>query len=128
MGRGTGSGRGKTAGRGTKGQKARSGGAKGAPFEGGQTPLVRRVPKRGFRNRFKKEFAIVNVEQLNRFPDDTEVTPELLLEVGLVKDPQSGIKVLGEGELARKLKVRAHRFSRSAAQKIEAAGGQVEAV
>lgn len=128
LGRGTGSGRGKTAGRGTKGQKARSGGAKGAPFEGGQTPLVRRVPKRGFRNPLRREYAIVNVEQLNQFDDGTEVNPELLLETGIVRALGDGVKVLGNGDLARRLTVRAHRFSRSAIAKIEAAGGRAEVV
>ncbi|HEY8417655.1 MAG TPA: 50S ribosomal protein L15 [Limnochordales bacterium] len=129
VGRGTGSGRGKTAGRGTKGQKARSGGAKGPGFEGGQTPLQRRLPKRGFTNApFRRSLVAVNVEALNRFEPGTVVTPELLLETRVVRDVKDGIKVLGDGELTRALTVRAHAFSKAAAAKIEAAGGTVEVI
>ncbi|HEY8496582.1 MAG TPA: 50S ribosomal protein L15 [Limnochordales bacterium] len=129
LGRGIGSGKGKTAGRGTKGQKARSGGGKGPGFEGGQTPLVRRLPKRGFTNGpFRRELAIVNLEALNRFEPGTVVTPELLLENRVVRSVKDGIKVLGDGELTRPLTVRAHAFSKAAAAKIEAAGGTVEVI
>ncbi|MFO7310881.1 MAG: 50S ribosomal protein L15 [Bacillota bacterium] len=129
VGRGIGSGRGRTAGRGTKGQKARSGGAKGPAFEGGQTPLVRRLPKRGFSNApFRRELAIVNLEALNRFEPGTVVTPELLLENRVVRSVKDGIKVLGDGELTRPLTVRAHAFSKAAAAKIVAAGGTVEVI
>lgn len=129
VGRGTGSGRGKTAGRGHKGQKARAGGTVRPGFEGGQTPLQRRLPKRGFTNApFKRVLAEVNVEALNRFDDDTDVTPELLRDQGLVKGRWDGIKVLGGGELSRRLTVRAHAFSRSAVEKIQAAGGKAEVI
>ncbi|HEY8414919.1 MAG TPA: 50S ribosomal protein L15 [Thermaerobacter sp.] len=129
VGRGIGSGHGKTAGRGTKGQKARSGGAKGPGFEGGQMPLQRRIPKRGFTNApFRKEYAVVNVEALNRFEPGTEVTPELLVERGLVRDLRDGVKILGDGELRVALTVRAHKFSESARAKIEQAGGKVEVI
>jgi large subunit ribosomal protein L15 len=92
-------------------------------FEGGQMPLQRRIPKRGFHNQFSKDIAIVNVRSLNRFEDDTEVTPELLIETGLVKRIRDGVKILAEGELQRRLTVKAHEFSRAAIEKIEAAGG-----
>src|SRR5690606_11327451 len=129
VGRGTGSGRGKTAGRGHKGQKARSGGTVRRGFEGGQTPLQRRLPKRGFTNApFRRALAAVNVEALNRFDDDTEVTVELLRDQGLVKGRWDGVKVLGGGELSRRLTVRAHAFSRSAVEKIQADGGKAEVV
>lgn len=129
VGRGTGSSRGKTAGRGHKGQKARAGGTVRPGFEGGQTPLQRRLPKRGFTNApFKRVLAEVNVEALNRFDDDTDVTPELLRDQGLVKGRWDGIKVLGGGELSRRLTVRAHAFSRSAVEKIQAAGGKAEVI
>lgn len=129
VGRGIGSGRGKTAGRGHKGQKARSGGTIRPGFEGGQTPLQRRLPKRGFTNApFKRVLAEVNVEALNRFDDDTEVTPDLLREHGLVKGRWDGVKVLGRGELSRRLVVRADAFSRSAVEKIQAAGGRAEVI
>jgi len=126
LGRGPGSGNGKTAGKGHKGQKARSGGMGKLGFEGGQTPLARRLPKRGFTNFTRIEYAIVNLEQLNRFADGTEVTPELLIEVGLVKDQKNGIKVLGEGALEKKLVVKANKFSQSAVAMIEKAGGKAE--
>ncbi|HHY47875.1 MAG TPA: 50S ribosomal protein L15 [Firmicutes bacterium] len=127
-GRGIGSGLGKTAGRGHKGQLARSGGGKGPGFEGGQTPIQRRLPTRGFTNKFKKEFAEVNVEQLNRFEDGTEVTPEVLSEAGLVKQVKDGVRILGNGDLSRALTVRAHGFTKSAIAKIEAAGGKAEVI
>ncbi|MBX6378371.1 MAG: 50S ribosomal protein L15 [Clostridia bacterium] len=129
VGRGPGSGHGKTSTRGQKGQKARSGGAKGPGFEGGQMPLQRRLPKRGFNNaRFATRYAIVNVGALNEFEDGSEVTPDLLLERRLVRDLLEGVKVLGDGELKRALTVKAHRFSKQAASKIEAAGGRVEVI
>lgn len=123
VGRGPGSGLGKTAGRGQKGQKARSGGGVRLGFEGGQTPLARRLPKRGFTNFNKKEYAIVNVNDLNRFDDDTEVTPALLKEVRLVRKELNGVKILGEGTLEKKLDVKAAKFSKSAREAIEKAGG-----
>lgn len=128
VGRGPGSGHGKTAGRGHKGQKARSGGKVSPWFEGGQLPLHRRVPKRGFRNPFKKVYAIVNLKDLDRFEAGTKVTPVLLEEAGLVKNSLDGIKVLGEGELTKPLHILAHKFSRSAVQKIQEAGGTVEVI
>ncbi|HEY8393085.1 MAG TPA: 50S ribosomal protein L15 [Capillibacterium sp.] len=128
VGRGIGSGLGKTSARGHKGQKARSGGGKGPAFEGGQTPLQRRLPKRGFKNIHRKIWAEINVERLNRFNDGTEVTPELLVENGLIKGVYDGVKVLGRGELEKKLVVKAHAFSGSATAKIEAAGGKAEVI
>ena len=124
LGRGIGSGQGKTAGKGHKGQKARSGGGVRPGFEGGQTPLFQRLPKRGFTNINRKDFAIVNLETLNRFEDGTEVTPELLIETGVVSKLNAGVKVLGKGTLDKKLTVRAHKFSSTAQQAIEAAGGR----
>ena len=126
-GRGHGSGNGKTAGKGHKGQKARSG-APRPGFEGGQMPLYRRLPKRGFTDRNSKVIAYVNVESLNRFEDGTEVTPELLLESGAVSKIVDGIKVLGKGELTKKLTVQVNAVSESAKSKIEAAGGTVEVI
>ena len=126
-GRGHGSGNGKTAGKGHKGQKARSG-APRPGFEGGQMPLYRRLPKRGFTDRNSKVIAYVNVESLNRFEDGTSVTPELLLESGVVSKIVDGVKVLGKGELTKKLEVRVHAVSESAKSKIEAAGGTVEVI
>lgn len=129
VGRGTGSGLGKTSGRGHKGQNARSGGGVRPGFEGGQNPLYRRLPKRGFNNeRFATVYAIVNLEQLNGFADGTEVTPELLLSEGILKNPKDGIKILGNGDLTVKLTVKAHKFSQSAADKIQAAGGKTEVI
>lgn len=128
LGRGTGSGLGKTSGRGHKGQWARSGGGVRPGFEGGQNPLFRRLPKRGFTNIHRKEYAVVNVEELNRFEAGTEVTPELLLESGVVKNPRDGIKILGEGDLGVKLTVKANKFSQSAVEKIQAAGGKTEVI
>jgi len=129
VGRGIGSGLGKTSGKGHKGQKARSGGGKGPHFEGGQTPLQRRLPKRGFNNAvFKTVYAEVNIEELNRFAPGSVVTPESLKESGLVKKMYDGVKILGNGELKHALTVRAHSFSKSAAAKIEEAGGKVEVI
>lgn len=130
LGRGTASGVGKTSGKGHKGQNARSGGGVRPGFEGGQMPLFRRLPKRGFTNIFAKEFGTVNIDDLNKFDNDTVVTPELLFEKGFVKKSKAkdGIKVLGDGELTAKLTVKAHKFSKTAAEKIEAAGGKVEVI
>ncbi len=128
VGRGMASGHGKTSGRGHKGQKARSGGGVRPGFEGGQNPLIRRIPKRGFNNPFKKEYAIVKVEQLNRFEQGTVVTPELLKESGVIKQIKDGVKILGNGELNVPLTVKVHKFSRSAVEKIEAAGGKTEVI
>ena len=127
LGRGSSSGTGKTSGKGQKGQNARSGGGVRPGFEGGQLPLYRRLPKRGFSNAmFKKVYAVINVSDLNMFDEGTVVTPELLKEMGIIKNALSGIKVLGNGELEKKLEVRAHKFSETAKQKIEAAGGKAE--
>jgi len=129
IGRGPGSGQGKTAGKGEKGQKARSGVSIKPWFEGGQTPLYRRIPKRGFNNkRFRTEFAVINLSDLNRFENGTEVTPELLIESGIIKKPLCGIKVLANGKLEKKLTVKAHRFSSVAVTKIEEAGGTTEVI
>jgi large subunit ribosomal protein L15 len=128
VGRGTGSGNGKTSGRGHKGQNARSGGGVRPGFEGGQTPLFQRLPKRGFTNINRKEYAIINLDALNRFDEGTEVTPELLLETGLVSKLNAGLKVLGNGSIEKKLTVRAHKFSSAAKEAIEAAGGSVEVI
>lgn len=128
IGRGHGSGNGKTAGKGNKGQNARSGGGVRLGFEGGQTPLARRLPKRGFTNFNRKEYAIVNVASLNVFENETEVTPELLIETGLVKKELDGIKILGQGELEKKLVVKANKFSKSAIATIEQAGGKAEVI
>jgi large subunit ribosomal protein L15 len=127
-GQGIGSGLGKTAGRGHKGQKARSGGGVRPGFEGGQMPLQRRVPKRGFNNKWRKEIVIVNVEQLNRFENGTVVTRELLKEVGLIKYFADGVKVLGEGDLEKILIVKVNAVSQTAAEKIAAVGGKVEVI
>ncbi|MGX7394220.1 MULTISPECIES: 50S ribosomal protein L15 [Carnobacterium] len=128
VGRGSSSGNGKTSGRGQKGQKSRSGGGVRLGFEGGQTPLFRRLPKRGFTNINRKEYAIVNLETLNRFEDGTEVTPAMLVEAGIVKAEKSGIKVLGNGQVERKLTVKASKFSQAAKEAIEAAGGSIEVI
>lgn len=128
VGRGIGSGNGKTAGKGTKGQNARSGGGVRPGFEGGQTPLFRRLPKRGFSNINRKEFTIVNLDALNRFEDGTEITPELLIETGVVSKVKAGVKILGKGTLEKKLTVRAHKFSSAAKEAIEARGGQTEVI
>lgn len=123
-GRGLSSGHGFTSGRGTKGQKAH--GKTRLGFEGGQMPLYRQIPKRGFTNINRKEYAIVNLSTLDRFEDGTEVTPQLLMESGIVKNLKSGVKVLGNGKLTKKLTVKANKFSASAASAIEAAGGKTE--
>lgn len=128
LGRGTGSGLGKTSGKGHKGQKARSGGGIRPGFEGGQMPLYLRLPKRGFTNHFSVQYAEVNVEQLNVFEDGTEVTPALLLATGIIRKTLDGVKILGGGELTRKLSVKAAKFTKSAQQKIEAAQGSVEVI
>jgi len=129
VGRGDGSGHGTYSGRGSKGQKSRSGGGPRLGFEGGQTPLIKRLPRRrGFTNIFRVEYASVNVKQLERFEEGTEVTPELLREVGIIKTLRQPVKVLGDGEITKALIVRAHRFSAVAKGKIEAAGGSVEEV
>ena len=128
IGRGHGSGHGKTSGKGQKGQNARSGGGVRLGFEGGQTPIMRRLPKRGFTNFNRKVFAILNVESLNVFENDTVVTPELLIETGLVRKELDGIKILGQGELEKKLTVKANKFSGSAVSTIEQAGGKVEVI
>jgi large subunit ribosomal protein L15 len=126
-GRGHGSGNGKTAGKGHKGQKARSG-APRPGFEGGQMPLYRRLPKRGFTNRNHKEIVAINVSVLDRFDNDTEVTVATLIEAGIVKNPRDGVKILGNGELTKKLTVKVNAVSKSAAEKIEALGGKVEVI
>jgi large subunit ribosomal protein L15 len=126
VGRGPGSGTGVTAGRGQKGQKSRSGYSRRAGFEGGQMPLYRRIPKRGFTNKFQKVYVVLNVRDLNRFEDGSEVTPAFLIEQGLVKNMRDGLRILGEGTVEKKLTVYAHHFSSSAKEKIEAAGGSVE--
>ena len=126
VGRGTSSGNGKTSGRGQKGQKARSGGGVRLGFEGGQTPLFRRLPKRGFNNINRKEFAIVNLTDLNKFEDGSEVTATILVENGIIKNEKDGIKVLANGSLEKKLTVKATKFSKAAQAAIEAAGGSVE--
>jgi large subunit ribosomal protein L15 len=128
VGRGIGSGMGKTSTRGSKGQWARSGGGVRLGFEGGQNPLYRRLPKRGFKNFNRVEYAIVNLEDLNQFAAGTEVTPEALIESGVVKNPKDGIKILGNGELTVSLTVKANKFSQSAVEKIQAAGGKSEVI
>ena len=130
VGRGIGSGTGKTSGRGHKGQNARSGGGVRPGFEGGQMPLFRRLPKRGFTNNFKKEYAVLNVADLNVFEEGTEITPEFLIENNYVKAAKAkdGIRILGDGELNVKLTVRAQHFSESAKEKIEACGGKAEVI
>ena len=126
LGRGIGSGLGKTSGKGHKGAKARSGGGKRPGFEGGQMPLTMRLPKRGFTNKFRVEFATVNVDRLNIFEDGAVVTPVELIEAGIIKNVLDGVKILGNGEITKKLTVKATKFSESAKQKIEAAGGKAE--
>ncbi|TDQ34728.1 50S ribosomal protein L15 [Aureibacillus halotolerans] len=127
-GRGIGTGNGKTAGKGHKGQNARSGGGVRPGFEGGQNPLFRRLPKRGFTNINRKDYAVVNLSTLNQFDDGAEVTPETLVANGVVKNQKSGIKILGEGQIEKKLTVKAHKFSASAQEAIKAAGGQTEVI
>lgn len=128
VGRGTGSGLGTTAGRGMNGQNSRSGGGVRPGFEGGQMPLFRRLPKRGFKNFTRKNWTIVNVETLNKFEDGTEITPEMLLETGVLSSIGYGLKILGDGELTKKLTVKANKFTQSAITKIEAAGGKAEVI
>lgn len=127
-GRGTATGQGKTAGRGMNGQNSRSGGGTRLGFEGGQMPLYRRIPKRGFTNIWRKEYIGVNVEALNVFENGTEVTAELMIERGLAKGVTAGIKILGEGTLEKKITVKAHKFSKTAIEKIESAGGKAEVI
>jgi large subunit ribosomal protein L15 len=128
VGRGIGSGMGKTSTRGHKGQNSRSGGGVRPGFEGGQNPLYRRLPKRGFTNKWRKEFAIVNLAELNKFAAGTEVTPEILQESGIVKNARDGIKILGNGDITVQLTVKANKFSQSAVEKIQAAGGKTEVI
>lgn len=129
VGRGPGSGTGKTAGRGENGQNSRSGGGVRIGFEGGQTPLFRRLPKRGFSNaRFKKVYAVMNLDDLNKFEDGAEVTPEILKDMGLVKNMLDGVKILGDGKLEKKLTVKAHKFSGKAKEEIEKLGGKAEVI
>ena len=127
-GRGTASGQGTTAGRGMNGQKSRSGGKIRPGFEGGQMPLYRRIPKRGFTNIWGTEYVGVNVEALNRFEAGTVVTPEMIKEAGLAKGVKDGIKILGNGTLEKNLTVQAHKFSKTAIEKIESAGGKAEVI
>ena len=126
LGRGTGSGLGKTSGKGHKGAKARSGGGKRPGFEGGQMPLTMRLPKRGFTNKWRVEYATVNVERLNIFEDGEVVSPVELIQAGILKNVQDGVKILGNGEITKKLTVQANEFTATAKEKIEAAGGKVE--
>ena len=129
VGRGPGSGTGKTAGRGENGQNSRSGGGVRIGFEGGQTPLFRRLPKRGFSNaRFKKVYAIMNLDDLNKFEDGAEITPEILKDMGLVKNTLDGLKILGNGTLEKKLTVKANKFSKTAKEQIEKLGGKAEVI
>lgn len=128
IGRGTGSGLGKQGGKGMKGQSSRTGGGVRLGFEGGQMPLFRRLPKRGFTNIFAKEYTSINVDRLNVFENGTEVTPELLVEKGVIKKVRDGVKILGNGELEKNLIVKASKFSKTAAEKIAAAGGKAEVV
>ena len=128
VGRGIGSGVGKTSAKGHKGQKARSGGGKGPAFEGGQTPLQRRLPKRGFHNKFRHEWVEVPLEKLNRFDDGAEINPEVMLEAGIIKKVGAGVKVLGNGNIEKKLVVKSNSFSKSAMEKIEKAGGKAEVI
>jgi large subunit ribosomal protein L15 len=127
LGRGPGSGTGKTAGRGEKGQKSRTGYSRKRGFEGGQMPLVRRLPKRGFHNPFRKEYAIVNLDRLDKLAGD-QFNPDILRQQGVVKNVRAGLKILGNGEISRAITVAAHRFTKSAREKIEAAGGKIEEI
>ena len=128
VGRGHGSGNGKTAGRGQKGQKSRSGGNTRVGFEGGQMPLYRRLPKRGFKNRNTKEIVSVNMSRLEVFEDGATVTVDAMKEIGIIKNPKDGVKILGSGELTKKLTVQANAFSASAKEKIESLGGKAEVI
>ncbi|MCL2436781.1 MAG: 50S ribosomal protein L15 [Clostridiales bacterium] len=127
-GRGTASGQGKTGGRGSNGQNSRSGGGTRPGFEGGQMPLYRRIPKRGFTNKWKKEYTVLNVDDLNKFEDGTVVTPELLAEIGMIKQVKEGVKILGDGVIEKNVTVKAHKFSKMAIEKIESAGGKTEVI
>jgi len=128
VGRGIGSGHGKTSCKGHKGQKARSGGTKGPGFEGGQMPLQRRLPKRGFKNRFKIQYAIINLKDLSKLDEFDTITPEIIFEKGIVKDLKDGLKILGEGEIHRPFTIKADAFSSSAVAKITASGGKAEII
>ena len=128
LGRGTGSGLGKTSGKGHKGAKARSGGGKGPGFEGGQIPLARRIPKRGFTNKFRTEYVAINVDRLEIFEDGQVVTPVELIEMGIIKKIEDGVKIMGNGDITKKLTVKANKFTASAKEKIEAAGGKAEVI
>ena len=129
VGRGSSSGSGKTSGRGHKGQKARSGYKRKAGFEGGQLPLYKRVPRRGFNNNeFKRKYSVINLSQLNKFEENIEVTPEILKDSGYLKKQLYGVKVLGNGNLEKKLTIKAHKFSKKAKEKIEAVGGKIEVI
>ena len=128
LGRGTGSGLGKTSGKGHKGAKARSGGGKRPGFEGGQMPLMRRLPKRGFHNPFKKYYAAVNVSRLDIFEDGAVITPFELMHSGIINKIEDGVKIMGDGEITKKFTVQAHKFTATAKEKIEAAGGKAEVI
>lgn len=128
VGRGIGSGHGKTSCKGHKGQKSRSGGTKGPGFEGGQMPLQRRLPKRGFKNYFKKEYAVINLKDISKIEDLDTITPEILIDRGIIKKLKHGLKVLGEGEINRPITIKAVAFSASAISKIAAVGGKAEVV
>ena len=128
VGRGSGSGHGKTSCRGHKGQNARAGGGVRRGFEGGQMPLQRRLPKRGFHSLFKKEYALVNLSALNDFDEGATITPEELAQRGMVKKALKGVKILGDGDLSKSLIVKAHKFSKTAVEKIRTAGGEVEVI
>lgn len=128
VGRGMASGHGKTSGRGHKGQKARTGGGVRPGFEGGQTPLFQRLPKRGFTNINRKEYAVVNLETLNRFEENSEITPEFLVDNGVLKNTKQEYKILGKGNVDKKLVVKAHKFSSAAKEAIESAGGKTEVI
>lgn len=128
LGRGVGSGLGKTSGKGHKGAKARSGGGKRPGFEGGQMPLTRRLPKRGFYNPFRTEYVAINVDRLEAFEDGATVTPVELIQVGIIKNIRDGVKIMGNGELTKKLTVQANKFTATAKEKIEAAGGKAEVI
>lgn len=128
VGRGVGSGTGKTAGRGSDGQNSRSGGGVRPGFEGGQTPLFKRLPKRGFTNFTRKEYAIVNLGDLNVFEEGTVVTPELLLEKRIIRKLEAGLKILGDGKLEKKITIKAHKFTESAKKQIEALGAKLEVI
>lgn len=128
LGRGTGSGLGKTSGKGHKGAKARSGGGKRPGFEGGQMPLTMRLPKRGFTNKWRTEYVAINVDRLEIFEDGQVVTPVELIEMGIIKKIEDGVKIMGNGELTKKLTVQANKFTASAKEKIEAVGGKAEVI